>query len=366
MKNVLFITLIIHAILHIFGFIKAFNIIAINTTFLPISRKQGILWLVTGLLLLVSAELLFLNREYWWLYGLVAVVFSQSLVVINWEDAKYATLINLLLCGVTLSGFGAWNFHTLYKEDVAAELSGPMVTESLLKEEDMAHLPALVQKYLRYTGSVGKKKVVNFRCDMQGELRKKEGAWMPFSSEQFNFIKSGARYFFMRARMKELPVTGFHRFKDGKASMDIRLFSLVKVQYADGVAMDQSETVTFLNDMCCMAPSTLIDRRITWLQIDSQRVKATFANRNIKVSAYLYFNAKGELVNFTSDDRYAVDDDGKMTRLPWSTPLKDYRDINGYRLATYAETVYEYPEGDFCYGRFFIKSIRYNYKDPKH
>ena len=86
--------------------------------------------------------------------------------------------------------------------------------------------------------------------------------------------------------------------------------------------MDKAETVTFFNDMCCMAPATLIDKRIVWQDKGNNVVEATFTNNGISVSANLYFNETGELVNFISNDRYNVDA-GK--KLPWSTPLSNYK-----------------------------------------
>ena len=40
--------------------------------------------------------------------------------------------------------------------------------------------------------------------------------------------------------------------------------------------------------------------------------------------------------------------------------MRDYKDINGYRLASYAEAIYTYPEGDFTYATFTLKDIGYN------
>lgn len=142
--------------------------------------------------------------------------------------------------------------------------------------------------------------------------------------------------------------------------MDIRLFSIFKVQYMAGVEMDLSETVTFFNDMCCLASSTLIDKRIKWLEVEGNKVKASFTNNNITVSAWLYFNDKGELINFISDDRYAGDT-GKQ--YPWSTPLKDYHNTNGYNLMGNAEVIYSYPDRDLCYGTFKLTGIVYNSKE---
>jgi hypothetical protein len=184
---------------------------------------------------------------------------------------------------------------------------------------------------------------------------------MPFTSEQYNFVNPAVRLFFMKASMKHLPVAGFHSYKNGIAFMDIRLLSLFKVQYQDGKEMGIAETVTFFNDMCCMAPATLIDNRISWTEVDSNIVNALFTNNGITISARLHFNAKGELINFISGDRYADTDDG-MKKLQWSTPLKDYKNINGYRLAGYADAVYKYPTSDLCYGNFRLTSIEYNVK----
>lgn len=46
-----------------------------------------------------------------------------------------------------------------------------------------------------------------------------------------------------------------------------------------------------------------------------------------------------------------------------ATPLKNYREINGYRLAGYAETIYSFPERDLCYGTFEVVSVNYNGND---
>jgi hypothetical protein len=42
--------------------------------------------------------------------------------------------------------------------------------------------------------------------------------------------------------------------------------------------MTQSETVTLFNNMCLMAPATLIDSAIVWEAIDARTTKARFTN----------------------------------------------------------------------------------------
>lgn len=166
----------------------------------------------------------------------------------------------------------------------------------------------------------------------------------------------------MNALMKHLPVAGYHSYKNGVAIMGIRLLSMFKVQYWEGEEMNISETVTFFNDMCCMAPATLIDNRIKWLEVNVNKGNASFTNNHLTIFAWLYFNDKGMLENFISKDRYDYDAGRK---LPWATPLKDYKEINGYKLARYADAIYKYTDKDFCYGTFNLNNIEYNCKDDK-
>ena len=141
--------------------------------------------------------------------------------------------------------------------------------------------------------------------------------------------------------------------------MEVKLFGLFPVVQAKGIEMNKAETVTVFNDMCLMFPASLIDKRIQWEPIDSKSVKAVFTNGSNKITANLYFNETGQLINFISDDRYAISD---MKQYRFSTPVKDYKLINGRNIPTYGEAVWHYPEGEFIYGKFYLKIIEYNVK----
>ena len=362
MKYIFSALLFLHGAIHLMGFTKAFGYAPVENIHSEISTTSGLLWLVACVLFL-SAGIAFLAKADWWyLISFIAVLLSTFLIISVWKDAKFGTIANMIILAGTIIGYGTSSYYHLYQKEVSVNLSKPnSLSESFLTENDLVNLPDAVKKYIRFTGSLGKPKVNNFKIEFTGKIRKNEQSpWMPFTSEQYNFMAVPARYFFLKAIMKGLPVAGFHCFKNGDAFMDIRLFSLFKVQYLAGKEMGISETVTFFNDMCCMAPATLIDKRIKWLDSESNSVSAEFSNNGITISARLFFNEKGELINFISDDRYAAGDNNTMRRLPWSTPLKEYREVDGYRLATDAEAVYTYPEGDLIYGMFNLRHITYN------
>lgn len=351
----------LHGLIHLMGFAKGFKIAELEQLTLPISKPQGLLWLAATIFFLAAIPIFLLKKDWWWMVALVAVAISQLVIISSWQDAKFGTIANIIVLVAIVLGYGRWSFGSWYKNEVEIGLTQTAnMSESVLTETDIAPLPEAVKKYIRYSGAVGKQKVSNFKVKFNGKIRKnEESEWMPFTSEQYNFQESATRLFFMDAVMKNLPVAGFHCFKNGKALMDIRLLSLIKVQYLDGKEMNTAETVTFFNDMCCLAPATLIDKRIKWLEAENGKVKAEFTNNNITITAWLYFNEKGELINFNSNDRYAFDA-GK--RLPWSTPLKDYKEIDGHQVPGYAEAVYCYPTGGSSYGTFSVSDIQYNVK----
>jgi hypothetical protein len=47
----------------------------------------------------------------------------------------------------------------------------------------------------------------------------------------------------------------------------------------------------------------------------------------------------------------------------WTTPLKDYVEINGRKIASYGEAVWHTPEGEFVYGKFHLAGIDYNCRE---
>lgn len=255
----------------------------------------------------------------------------------------------------------------LYKKEVIAGLNRTSsLKPTLITESDLQHLPPIVKKYLEYTGWVGKEKLFNVRIKFEGKIRSKpEDSWMTFNSEQYNFFDKPTRIFYIKAFKMGIPAIGIHLYKDEKAIMVIKLAGLFKVVNAKGVEMNQGETVTIFNDMCCMAPATLIDKDIQWEMIDSLTVKARYTNGKITIGATLIFTEKGELINFISNDRFETADGEIYKNYPWSTPIKEYTDNYGIRVVSSASTIYHRPDSDFCYGEFVMKEIEYNCKELK-
>ena len=113
--------------------------------------------------------------------------------------------------------------------------------------------------------------------------------------------------------------------------------------------MDRAETVTLFNDMCILAPGALVGPGITWEPVNASTARARFTHRGHTITATLFFDADGRLVNFESDDRSRSSPDGTFTKLRFSTPLRDYRDFGPLHLAGYGEARWRLPEGEFTF-----------------
>jgi len=236
MKYIFIVLIFVHGAIHLMGFAKAFNYAPIKNIHSVISKPAGILWLLTCILFMVAGISLLANANWWYWITFIAVLLSTILILSVWKDAKFGNLANTIILSGAITAYGSATFYGWYEKEVNLGLSQKSAYKAnILSEADLLNLPEPVRNYIRYTGSVGKPKVSNFKIEFTGKMRKNEqSAWMPFSSEQYNFQESSTRLFFMKAVMKGPPVAGFHCFKNGDAFMDIRLFSLFKVQYHPG------------------------------------------------------------------------------------------------------------------------------------
>jgi hypothetical protein len=259
----------------------------------------------------------------------------------------------------------ASSFRSIYREEVERRLAR-RARERPITDADLAPLPPLVQTYLRRVGVVGRPGVHDVRVRWRGRMRSKpDAAWMEIRAEQHDFFDQPSRFFLMKGYRYGVPFEGLHAYVGNSATMRVRLASLFDIVDAHGPEMTRSETVTLFNDMCLLAPATLVSESIRWSEVDERTVCATFTNAGYTITARLFFDADGDLVNFSSNDRDQSVDGKTYRNLPWSTPVRDYRDFGGLRLASRGDAIWQEPEGEFVYGRFELVEINDNVRPPE-
>jgi hypothetical protein len=208
------------------GFAKAFGLASLEQLRVPISRPMGVLWLVAAVLLIAAVAALFTAPRWFWLVGALGLVASQTAIIASWGDARFGTIPNVVLLATVIYAAFAWGPFGLRAEYERLVRSGLAQAATSMRpqditEADLAVLPPLVQRYLRFAGVVGTPHVQGFRARLTGRIRKSATApWMPFVAEQHNFYDPPRRYFWMEATRGGLPVDGLHAYDGRQASVD--------------------------------------------------------------------------------------------------------------------------------------------------
>jgi hypothetical protein len=246
-----------------------------------------------------------------------------------------------------------------YEAEVATRLQR-LTTAPPLREDDLAPLPEPVQRWVRASGAIGHPRPTHVFARWRGRIRAgKDDRWMEAVAEQHNFLLEPSRFFLMKARRAGIPVVVLHAFRDGEASMRVRLLSLVPVADARGPEATRAETVTLLNDVALLAPGGLVDPAILWEPIDHRSARARYTLGANTVSAVLEVDLDGDLVDFVSDDRLVASPDGKrFTPQRWSTPVRDHRSYGPHRAPARGEGMWHPREGSFVYLELELLDLR--------
>jgi len=364
MRFVFLFVVLVHGLIHLMGFLKAFGLAELPQLAQPISRPMGVAWLAAAALTVSAALALLAWPRGWWAIGAAAAVVSQLVIASAWADARFGTVANAILLLGVIHGFltqGPSSFRAEFEREARAGLARP-AEGRVVTEADLAPLPDPVRRYLRATGVVGQPRVRNYRLRFRGRIRSGPDArWMPFVADQQSFVREPARLFWMRATTLGVPVEAFHRLAGGRATMRVKAAGAVTLVDASGPAMDRSETVTLFNDMCILAPGSLLEPSVRWEAVDARTARARFTNAAETISATLFFDEQGLLTDFVSDDRSRSSPDGKtFTPLRFSTPVGSYRPFGPFRIAARGEARWHLPGGEFAYGEFEVVDLAYD------
>ncbi len=237
----------------------------------------------------------------------------------------------------------------------------PLINEKPITEQDIAHLPEPVRRYIRRSGTLGKPAVSSVHVTFDTVLYSDPGSsGMAGPSHQIDVVDPPRRLFFMETRMYGLPVAVLHDYDGDKATMRVRLARLFDVVNLSGPQLSKAETVTVLNDLAAFAPSALIGPKFKLTAIDDAHADVVYTNGAYTVGARLTFNSEGDLIDFTSEDRGELQKDDTLKLVPWITPLSDFQVHDGRRVPGTGEAIYHRKSGLFTYGKFKLTHVTFN------
>ncbi len=361
MKWFFFIIIIIHALIHLLGFLKAFNLAEINQLTQYISKPTGMFWLIALLLLLLSAILFIANDNLWWIPAIIGVILSQILIIVFWSDAKFGTIPNILIILVAIIAFADWSFSRNVEKEISEMLSNPTDKKEMLTEDKISEFPSIIQKWLKNSGAVGKEIIHTVRLKQTGQIKMKPGQKDWYQSEAEQYFVADNPAFIWKVKVDMMPLiffTGRDMFKDGKGTMLIKILSLINVvNTSDNEKINQGSLQRYLGEIIWF-PTAAVSPYIKWEEIDSLSAKATMNYKGTTGSATFTFNKNGDFVKFSAMRYMGTEENSQQKE--WIITLNDYKTFNGIKIPVKGEATWKLDEGDFTWYKLEIYDVEYN------
>jgi len=229
-----------------------------------------------------------------------------------------------------------------------------VVTQDLLKE-----LPTPVQRYMNFSGVIGKPWIQSVRLEQAGRFRTAaDRPWMPMVATQTYTTQPPSFTWQARFKLLGLPLLRARdQYASGHGHMFGKLAGIYTLFDARGEELDQGAMLRYLSEMIWF-PIAFLGENISWEAIDDGCAQVTFTDQGKSVSGKLFIDSEGRPVNFTAmryrefKGDYALD--------AWSTPITDYAERIGLMLPVRGQAMWHLDSGLFVYIDLEVGEVEYN------
>jgi hypothetical protein len=243
---------------------------------------------------------------------------------------------------MTAELLGRRAFSRLVGSDVQTLLLGSSGGDAELVSEKMLDgLPGPVQRYLRYTGVIGKPFVRTVHLRQKGKMLFGAGQpWIPLRAQQWYSLRPPGFVWYGTLHIGPIPIVRARdMYRRGEGRMLIKAASLFTVVDATGKEMDQGEMMRYLSEMMWF-PSAFLEDNVSFEPVDARSARVTLTDQGRTATGTLFFDAEGRLTEFVAR-RYAGGD-----LETWSAPVTAYGEFEGLKLPVRGKAVWKLAEGD--------------------
>ncbi len=357
--------LMIHGLIHLMGFSKEWNLgppsMLKNKTTIPLTtaaaKTAGLLWLFACCLLMGTAALYLAQKDWYWMAGVGGVGLSQVLIIVYWHDAKYATILNLIILVILIVAGAQSNFDKAVEGEVSTMLHTSALVSPAVASSRRAELPGVVQKWLTASGAFDRP-VRAIRISQSGAMRTTPGGkWMDFEATQFCTIDPPA--FIWKAKISAAPmvfIAGRDKYENGKGQMLIKPMAIYALANATGNEIDQGTLLRFMGEMIWYPEAATMDY-IRWEEVAPDQALATMTYKGVTATGTFTFHPNG-LVQRFSAERYG-DFQGEFRKETWQVDVTGYKKMNDREIPYACEVTWKLKSGDFMWLKQEITHIEY-------
>jgi hypothetical protein len=361
MRTAFIILIALHGIIHLFGFLKAFNLAEFNAITQPITKPLGIIWLAAFVIFLATLILFWTQYDYWWIMGIIGVILSQFLIIVYWQDAKFGTILNVVILAGIIVVYSDWSFARKVQDETAQMLANSSISQqSVVSESMISGLPGIVQQWLISSGVIGKERIQNVYLEQEAQMAMKpeQQKWINARAEQYFTVEPPA--FNWSVKLKTNPwinLVGRDKFERGKGEMTIKLLSVFPVVNANGNdKVDQATLQRYLAEIVWF-PSAALSPYITWEALSDYSAQATMTYNGTQGSGVFHFDEKGVFQKFVTM-RYKDSSDAEPTQ--WTVTATKTEERNGIKIPVECKAAWKLDNGDWTWLKLTVKDIEYN------
>lgn len=360
MKYIFLFILLIHGLIHLVGFAKAFQLATIENIVSPISKPAGAVWLMVTLLFLITCAGFFMDKSFWPVAAIVASLLSQLIIIMVWKDAPWGTLANVIILVVAVPAYANFQFQKMVDKEIDALLNNVASQPFVATQRESENLPEPVQQWLRKSVVADKEPVHSARIKQTGRMRTApDSKWMNFKATQYYDFNIPA--FVWTTHVEMIPMinmVGRDKFTTGEGEMLIKFLSLIPVvNEANNEKINSGTMLRYLGELIWF-PSTVLSPYITWEEIDSRTAKATMQYKNTTAQGIFFFTEHGDIAAFEAQRYYGGGAEAKLET--WRVEVMDYKLFDDVRVPYKNRVIWKLDEGDFNWLELEITALETN------
>ncbi|WP_051824298.1 DUF6544 family protein [Clostridium sulfidigenes] len=211
-------------------------------------------------------------------------------------------------------------------------------------------LPQSMQNFYSYSKLVNKVSSnhvsFNFKDADFVNIEMNKTLKIDYSEHIFGYVP--ARFAFIDSSLYGIPFQGLDSFINGEGGMKGVVAKNITLFNQRGEEMNKAALVTWLAEIIFM-PSQLLSGDVDIKEIDKNTVSVSITYDNIKASGIYKFLDSGELVEFTTDDRALIYNDGRLEHRKWSALYEDYRSNGDLLLPNRLKSKWHFDNEDIIY-----------------
>lgn len=362
MITILFLVLLfLHSLIHLPGFLKPFKLADFQQLNTEITKIQGIFWLLTSILFIMSGIVLIMHRD-WWIYLAFAGVFlSIILILLSWNDAKFGMIPNIIILMAAIISLLEFRLDEMIEREKSEVLSGAKnIPATIIHESDISELPEPVKRWLNNCGIIGKPRIQSVRVQQIAWMKMKPEQKEWYEAKALQYVTTGKPAFIWTVKMKMSPfikIKGRDKFVDGKGAMLIRMNSLINIVNQKGKKLNEGTLQRYLGELVWY-PTMALSPTITWEAIDETSARAIMSYKGTSGSGIFHFNEQGDFVKFEAMRYIGNDSDAK--RHEWVITVNEYATFQGIKVPSKMEATWRLEEGDWTWLKLSIVDMEYN------